>query len=223
LISREEFLELAKTYRVIPVIESVFSGTETPLSIFEKLASTKPGSFLLESAEQGVWSRFSFVGVENLGFLTSWGKSLTWKSASSADALPFALPDFSSLTGLEALELMQKSWNAAPINGLPPLVSGLVGMLGWDTIHQIETLGSAKTKEVSVPDLAMAVIRDLVVLDHQDSSLKLVSNVYLGEESDSLAEYESALSRIGKMKEGLLSTTKPFIAKIDFDQEPDIV
>ena len=223
MISREEFLELAKTYRVIPVIESVFSGTETPLSIFEKLASTKPGSFLLESAEQGVWSRFSFVGVENLGFLTSSGKSLTWKSASSAEALPFALPDFSSLTGLEALELMQKSWNAAPIVGLPPLVSGLVGMMGWDTIHQIENLGSAKAKEVSVPDLAMAVIRDLVVLDHQDSSLKLVSNVYLGEESDSLAEYESALSRIGKMKEGLLSTTRPFIAKIDFDQEPDIV
>jgi anthranilate synthase component 1 len=220
VISQEEFLELSNTYKVIPVVESVFSGTETPLSIFEKMAATNPGSFLLESAEQGVWSRYSFVGIENLGFLVTSKDSLVWKAGSSDRPLPFDLPNFSSLTGFEALELIQKSWNAAPISNLPPLVSGLVGMMGWDTIHQIESLGSVKAKEVNVPDLAMAVIRDLIVLDHQDSSLKLVSNVYLSEDSDPLAQYEAAVKRIDQMKQGLLATTRPFVAKIDFDQEP---
>ena len=72
MISKSEFLELAKSYQVIPIVDSVFSGTETPLTIFEKLASINPGSFLLESAEAGVWSRYSFIGVTNFGFLVSW-------------------------------------------------------------------------------------------------------------------------------------------------------
>ncbi|MEN9989321.1 MAG: hypothetical protein RL508_300, partial [Actinomycetota bacterium] len=38
--------ELAKDHRVVPVIHTLFSGSETPLSIFEKLAAHKPGSFL---------------------------------------------------------------------------------------------------------------------------------------------------------------------------------
>ena len=39
MISLQEAREFAKSYQVIPIVESVFSGTETPLSIFEKLAS----------------------------------------------------------------------------------------------------------------------------------------------------------------------------------------
>ena len=81
LLSKSEFLELAKEYQVIPIVQSVFSGTETPVSIFDKLASSSPGSFLLESAEQGVWSRYSFIGVRNYGFLTSDNGSLCWKSS----------------------------------------------------------------------------------------------------------------------------------------------
>ncbi|MDE2409959.1 MAG: anthranilate synthase component I, partial [Actinomycetales bacterium] len=69
-LTRDQALELARKHRVVPVIETLFSGSETPLSVFEKLAAAKPGSFLLESAEQGVWARYSFIGVNNRGTLT---------------------------------------------------------------------------------------------------------------------------------------------------------
>ena len=220
MISKEEFLELSESYQVIPIVDSVFSGTETPLTIFEKLASSKPGSFLLESAEAGVWSRYSFVGVENYGLMVSSGGAVSWKSVEGNSPLPFDSSKLDGLSELEALELMQESWKAAPVAGLPPLVSGLVGLLGWDTIHQIEQLGSAKTKELDVPDLAMAVIRDLVVVDHQESSLKLVSNVYLGQGRDALSEYELAIQRIKQMKNQLLKPAVPFIADVDFKVEP---
>lgn len=220
MISKDEFLELSKSYQVIPIVESVFSGTETPLTIFEKLASSKPGSFLLESAEAGVWSRYSFIGVENYGLLVSSRGAVSWKSLEGNSPLPFDGKNLDGLSELEALELMQESWKAAPVAGLPPLVSGLVGLLGWDTVHQIERLGSRKPKELNVPDLAMAVIRDLVVVDHQESSLKLVSNVYLGQGRDVLSEYELAVERIKQMKNQLLKATVPFIADVDFKVEP---
>jgi anthranilate synthase component 1 len=66
----------------------------------------------------------------------------------------------------------------------------------------------------------MAVIRDLVVVDHQESSLKLVSNVYLGQGRDALAEYELALGRIDQMKNELLKPAVPFIADVDLQVEP---
>ena len=220
MISKDEFLELSKSYQVIPIVESVFSGTETPLTIFEKLASSKLGSFLLESAEAGVWSRYSFIGVENYGLLVSSGGAVSWKALEGHSPLPFDGRNLDGLSELEALELMQESWKAASVAGLPPLVSGLVGLLGWDTVHQIERLGSRKPKELNVPDLAMAVIRDLVVVDHQESSLKLVSNVYLGQGRDALSEYELAIERIKQMKTQLLKPTVPFIADVDFKAEP---
>jgi anthranilate synthase component 1 len=220
MISRQEFLELAKSFQVIPVVESVFSGTETPLSIFEKLAANQPGSFLLESAEAGVWSRYSFIGVENHGFLVSSEESVAWKSTGGARSLPSEGQTLAGLSGLEALEKIQQSWKAAPVEDLPPLVSGLVGLLGWDNVHQIERLGSRKPKELQVPDLAFAVIRDLVVVDHKDSSLKLVSNAYLATGSDALSAYEAAIERIRVMKERLLEPSRPFMAEVSLDAEP---
>ena len=96
-LSLEQARALAANHRVVPVIETLFSGSETPLSIFEKLAADRPGSFLLESAEQGVWARYSFIGVNNRGTLTQandgfpGGKTTekpVWISPSGASALP---------------------------------------------------------------------------------------------------------------------------------------
>jgi anthranilate/para-aminobenzoate synthase component I len=61
--SRADFdTRLDAGHRVVPVIRELFADGETPVGIYRKLAAGKPGTFLLESAEQGgIWSRFSFV------------------------------------------------------------------------------------------------------------------------------------------------------------------
>ena len=221
MISLQEAKELAKDFQVIPIVESVFSGTETPLSIFEKLASSKPGSFLLESAEAGVWSRYSFVGVENLGFLVSGSVSgIEWISSNGVAPKSMSHINLDTLSGFEALELLQSSWRAAPVENLPPLVSGMVGLMGWDTIHQLEKLGPAKPKEFSMPDLAMAIIQDMVVVDHADSSLKLVSNIYLDNDLDIETQYRAAADRIAQMKEALIGASHPFIAEVNLSADP---
>ena len=48
---------------MIPVNRRLLADAETPVGLYRKLAADRPGSFLLESAEQGVWSRYSFIGV----------------------------------------------------------------------------------------------------------------------------------------------------------------
>ena len=77
--SREAFDALAAGHRVVPVVRELFADGETPVGIYRKLAAGRPGTFLLESAEQGgIWSRFSFVGAASFGVLTQQGDTVRW-------------------------------------------------------------------------------------------------------------------------------------------------
>ena len=72
---RTTFAELARHHRVVPVTRRLLADGETPVGVYRKLAGG-PGTFLLESAEQGAgvagtaWSRYSFVGVRSAATLT---------------------------------------------------------------------------------------------------------------------------------------------------------
>jgi len=52
-LSFEDFSNFAKSFNVIPVWKKIFADSETPLTIYQKLAQGEPGTFLLESAEHG--------------------------------------------------------------------------------------------------------------------------------------------------------------------------
>src|SRR5215204_6260749 len=78
--SRADFrAAIAAGDRVVPVLRELFADGETPIGVYRKLALGKPGTFLLESAEQGgIWSRWSFVGVGSLGVLTQQDDVAHW-------------------------------------------------------------------------------------------------------------------------------------------------
>ncbi|NBU23247.1 MAG: anthranilate synthase component I, partial [Actinobacteria bacterium] len=74
MLSFQEVLELSKTYNVIPITKRLFASSETALGLYQKLCDTRPNTFLLESAEQGVWGRYSFIGVQSRGQLITKGE-----------------------------------------------------------------------------------------------------------------------------------------------------
>ncbi|CAB4548026.1 MAG: anthranilate synthase component I [Actinobacteria bacterium] len=215
MISLAEVRSLAEQYRVVPVVSTLFSGSETPLSIFEKLSGESNGGFLLESAEQGVWSRYSFVGVANLGVLLKEGDKLRWIESEGSDSSDLISRTLADASGLDAIEALQSLFAAAPISDLPPLVSGMVGYLGWGVVGEIENLPTQKDGTYDIPEIAFGLLRDLVVVDHKDSTLKLISNLFLHENSDIAAEYEKSLERIALLKRGLLANHSPFVAEMD--------
>ena len=72
--SREEFAALDRAggaSAMVPVSRRLLADSETAVGVYRKLAGNRPGTVLLESAEQGKrWSRYSFVGVRSAGVLT---------------------------------------------------------------------------------------------------------------------------------------------------------
>jgi anthranilate synthase component 1 len=220
-ISLEQAKELAQEHRVVPVIQTLFSGSETPLSLFEKLAANKQGSFLLESAEQGVWSRYSFVGVNNRGTLTQSNAS------GKADAAPVwhslggaaALPDAGELSAkpLEALSQLQQAWTSPAIADVPPLTSGLVGLVGWDMVRQIENLPNGPKADFVAPAMAFAMFQDLVIVDHLTSNLLLVSNIFITQNLDIDGAYSEAVDRIAQLREDILHPLPGQLAELDLN------
>jgi anthranilate synthase component 1 len=221
MISLDEAKELSEKFRVIPLVTTLFSGSETPLSIFEKLAGETTGCFLLESAEQGVWSRYSFIGVSNLGTLIKQASEVRWFESEPSETSDVVASLISGNNGLEAIESIQRFFRAAPSQGLPPLVSGMVGFLSWAVVTEIETLPKPKAGSYEIPEMAFSLLRDLVVVDHADSTLKLISNLYLIDGADIGQEYAKSVTRIEKLQSDLLSTQPPFIAEIDTNPSVD--
>lgn len=218
-LSLAEVKQLSESHRVIPLVETLFSGSETPLSIFEKLASEKSGSFLLESAQHGVWARYSFIGVNNRGYLLqeSNGK-VVWKSDGNHAPLASGSHDLPE-SALDAVAAIQESWTTVAIGNLPPLTSGLVGVMGWDLIREIENLPPAEKKDFESPILALCMFRDLVVVDHETNSVLLVSNIFNSDGTDVESCYQEAIANIDAMRKDLLKPSDAVIADVDFEAE----
>lgn len=223
--SVEEFVKASKNSRVVPIIREVFADSISPVGIFQALAENKDGSFLLESAEQGIWSRFSFVGVNVRGRLIQEGSEKTsWYSDSGYGPLPKDLGLELPSAPLDAIDLIQQSWNCEESFGHIPLTSGLVGTIAWDVIRDLENLPAGPDDDNPVPRISFSLIQDLVVIDHQSASLFIVSNVFIEDQShDELVdEYNRALDSIELMVQGLGAANKTFLAEIDLNVEPHV-
>jgi anthranilate synthase component 1 len=221
-----DLLAAKSSHRVFPVVREIFSDSLSPLGIYEALAEDNEGSFLLESAEQGVWSRYSFVGVKVRGRLVQEaGQPVRWISASGQSVIPKDLGLNLPEGPLEALDLIQSSWGNENLENGIPLTSGLIGTIAWDVIRDIEQLPAGPKDDNPVPRISFSLIQDLVVIDHQSASIVLISNVFLEGQTDEQLrhDFESALASIDSMITALSSGAKPFLAQIDLNLEPEVI
>ena len=80
------FEAMAPHHRVIGVHTRLRADNLTAVGLYHQLCGTRPGTFLLESAEDGVFSRYSFVGVNAAATLSEVGGEATWSWSGRAIA-----------------------------------------------------------------------------------------------------------------------------------------
>ena len=201
----DEFTELAASYPVVPVTRRVLADGETPIGVYRKLAGG-PGTFLLESAENGrSWSRYSFVGVRSAATLTERDGEAVW-----LDSPPPGVP----LGGdpLDVLRACAKVLRAPRLNGMPPLMGGLVGYLGYDFVRRIEKLPSLAIDDTHLPELGLLLATELAVLDHSDGSCLLVSNAFPAAAQSVEQAYAAAVERLEEMTAALAQPAVPSVS-----------
>ncbi|MGG5172770.1 anthranilate synthase component I [Pseudarthrobacter sp. J1738] len=168
--SLEEFRELARTRRVIPVTFKVLADAETPIGLYRKLADGQPGTFLMESAAVGgAWSRYSFIGANSAATLTSKNGGAHWIGEPPADVPVDGNP-------VEALRATIDALKTERFEGLPPFTSGMVGFVGWESVRHWEKLSAGPEDDLALPEIAMNLISDMAVHDNMDGTVLLIAN-----------------------------------------------
>ena len=78
MITQHEFEQLAQTYAVVPLVETMLADLHTPVSLYLTLRSIGVPSFLLESVEPDERiGRFSFVGADPVLLIRAKGNKRT--------------------------------------------------------------------------------------------------------------------------------------------------
>jgi anthranilate synthase component 1 len=220
--SRVEFDALLDGHRVIPVVRSLFADGETPVGIYRKLADDRPGTFLLESAEQGgIWSRYSFVGVSSFGVLTTTGSG----SEVASEWIDYGIPRDRALgsaagSPLDVLSALHDRWKTPVIPGNPPLTGGLVGFIGWEAVRQLENLPDAPPAEFDVPAQALSFVSELVVIDHRTGTALLVATALNDGVDDGDALWSDAQSRLDSLQTRLAQPGEAHLAEVDMTLAP---
>lgn len=160
---REEFLRLAESWEMIPVVEELTSDTTTPFSIFSRVAAGGRNPFLLESVEGGERAaRYSFVGVDPRQIVEIRG------GVAFVDGVP------QEGAPLEVLRRMSRVDSCAPVEGLPPFAGGAVGTVGYDAIRLIEHLPDELPDETGMPEAWFGLYDSVIALDRARQRLILV-------------------------------------------------
>ncbi|MER0445076.1 anthranilate synthase component I [Streptomyces sp. Edi4] len=196
----DTFRKLAVDRRVIPVHRRLLADGDTPVGLYRKLAGERPGTFLLESADRGTWSRYSFVGVRSAATLTARDGEAHWIGTP-----PVGVPTSGDpLAALKAtVEALHTPRDLAA--GMPPFTGGMVGYLGYDIVRRLEKIREHGRDDLQLPELTMLLTSDLAVLDHWDGSVLLIANAINHNDLDTGVDeaYADAVARLDAMEADL--------------------
>ena len=197
--TREDFRTLAAEHRVVPVIRKVLADSETPLSAYRKLADNRPGTFLLESAENGrSWSRWSFIGAGAPSALTVRDGEAAWLGAHPQGAPSGGDP-------LQALHDSLSLLATAGLSDLPPLSGGMVGYFAYDLVRRLERLPELAVDDLQLPDLVLLLATDIAAVDHHEGTITLIANAVNWNGTDEHVDgaYDDAVRRLDVMTAAL--------------------
>jgi anthranilate synthase component 1 len=197
--TREQFRALAAEHRVVPVTRKVLADSETPLSAYRKLAGDRPGTFLLESAENGrSWSRWSFIGAGSPSALTVRDGQAVWLGAAPQGAPSGGDP-------LQALRQTMALLSTGPLSEMPPLSSGLVGFFAYDFVRRLERLPELTVDDLHMPEMLLLLATDLAAVDHHEGTITLIANAVNWDGSASRVDeaYDDAVARLDVMTAAL--------------------
>jgi anthranilate synthase component I len=209
--SREEFHALAAEHRFVPVTRKVLADSETPLSAYRKLAANRPGTFLLESAENGrSWSRWSFIGAGAPWALTVRNGEAAWLGVTPQDPPRGGDP-------LEALHAAMNLLASAGVPGLPPLSGGMVGFFAYDMVRRLERLPELAVDDLKLPDMVLLLATDIAAVDHDEGTITLIANAVNWNGTDERVDwaYDDAVARLDVMTKALSQPLPSTVAIFD--------
>jgi len=196
----KDFLKLTSKGNLIPVYKEILGDLETPVSAYLKLAGKSKYAFLLESVEGGEKvCRYSFLARDPELVFKS--KNREAQIITIANAKTQTKKFTVEKTPLDEVKKIMAQYRFVAVKGLPKFCGGFVGSIGYDTVRFFEHLPNQPKDDLKLNDIMLALIKDLVIFDHLNHKIKIVSCVEIRSNA-SLAQkrlaYQKAIRSIEK-------------------------
>ncbi|MBI1818751.1 MAG: anthranilate synthase component I, partial [Nitrospirae bacterium] len=195
----KEFEQKAKEGNLIPVYREILADFETPVTAFLKI-DQGDYSYLLESVEQGEKiGRYSFMGSRPLLVFQSKGKTVTLIREGKKEVLR------NISDPLRKLQEIMASFKPAVTEGIPPFHGGAVGYMSYDAVRFMEKVPDRLPDPLKVPDLFFLITDTLLVFDHINHRIKVISNARVESNgvqnglSDPKKAYDRAVKKIDQI------------------------
>ncbi len=204
-LSLEKFAKIIKKEKsplVIPLYKEIVVDTETPVSLFLKLASKEKYSYLLESAEANLrWGRYSFISYDPY-ILFAYYNNRSIKLLKNNDEKIFAKTNlFERLKGLLKQYKLPKIFD----EDLPRFFGGFVGYLSWELIPLIEKKVKIPKKDEfkDIPLVFLMFNKTVLIYDHYLNKLKVVRLVVV---EDKTTDFESLYKETNEIINNIITT-----------------
>jgi anthranilate synthase component 1 len=192
----EKFLELSKSYNLIPVYEVITADLLTPVLAYLKIREKGKQSFLLESVEGSTkMARYSFIGKNPERIIANKGANIVEKS----DGIV-------SKTNKSIFEFIReeiKKYNQPKIDGLPDFTGGIVGYLGYENVSLIEKVINFNNNDSENPDSIFGIYNTILAFDHYKHQIILISNVKIDDKTDIEKSYHTAKQNLLQLRNEL--------------------
>jgi anthranilate synthase component 1 len=185
---------------------TLVSDLDTPVSAFLKLAGEQANSFLLESVEGGaIRGRYSFIGLKPDVIWRCFGDHAQINR--NALANPDAFEDCSQSAIPSLKSLADESCVDLPL-GLPPMATGLVGYLAYDTVRLVENLPDVNPDVLDVPDGIFLRPTIMAVFDTIEDTVTLITPARPLDGEEAAQAYDTAINRLAEAV-GLMERSLP--------------
>ena len=189
--SPEQFEELARRGRHVPVLRESLADLDTPLSLFRKLDDGAT-AFLLESVEGGEkWARYSFLGVGARATFRARGSLVEWTEGGRTEVVTAAGDPLEVLRErLRAFAAVQPEQT-----GLPRFLGGAVGMIAYDWVRFVEAIPDSNPDRVGLPDAFFVLPEYVVVYDNVRHTALIAIHAEVAPGEDPRAAFAAADAR----------------------------
>lgn len=203
-------------YKTTPVMHTMLSDYETPLSVYHKVAN-QPQSYLFESVQGGdKWGRYSIIGLPCSKRLIVKGQQVTLLDGEAI------LEQQVVNDPLAWIEAFQNRFKVYPEAGMPAFSGGLVGYFGYDAVRYMETRLKDSVPErddIGAPDIVLLVSEEVVVFDNLGGQLHIIVHADLSQ-PDAEAKAQDRIAEIaGKIRTSMPVPSEPEPSELLSEQD----
>jgi anthranilate synthase component I len=194
-LNKEEYFKQASRSLIISNWIELVADLDSPIAIYSKLYEQCPDAFLFESVQGNEKiARYSFIGFR-------------------------PIEKYTSQSGIDPYKLLQEkiSLYKDPCEELPFFHKGFVGFFSFESVRFVEPSLKKHMKDSEFPDAHLILVGSMVVFDHVQQKIYLISNQKTESSKESSLEklYEKSLLEIEEMQKLIFQESK--LKRLNFD------